>query len=66
MVEHTEGYEVKGLAYPGREANFDSNSQVPSGLHNGRTIFYVFGRYPRVRMETHIRCSTWSSATAIS
>ncbi len=46
MVNHAEGYEVKGLAYPGREANYDANSQVPSGLHNGRTIFYVFGRYP--------------------
>jgi hypothetical protein len=46
MVRFTEGYEVKGLAYPGRELNFDSNSQAPSGSHNGRTIFYVFGRYP--------------------
>src|SRR5437773_7650200 len=46
MVAFTEGFEVKGLAYPGREANYDSNSQVPSGCHNGRTIFYVFGRYP--------------------
>lgn len=46
MVRFTEGYEVKGLAYPGREVNYDCNSQVPSGSHNGRTIFYVFGRYP--------------------
>ena len=46
VVSFTEGYEVKGLAYPGREVNYDSNSQVPSGRHNGRTIFYVFGRYP--------------------
>src|SRR3990167_6530658 len=46
MVATTEGYEVKGLAYPGREANYDCNSQVPSGSHNGRTIFYIFGRYP--------------------
>jgi hypothetical protein len=46
MVAFTEGYEVKGLAYPGREANYDSNSQVPSGWHNGRSIYYVFGRYP--------------------
>ncbi len=27
--------------------NFDSNSQIPSGFHNGRTIYYVFGRYPK-------------------
>jgi hypothetical protein len=47
MVATAEGYELKGLAYPGRDASFDSNSQVPSGVHNGRTIFYVFGRYPK-------------------
>lgn len=46
LVEHTEGYEIKGLAWPGREKNYDSNSQVPTGHHNGRQIFYVFGRYP--------------------
>ena len=46
LVNYPEGYEVKGLAYPGREANYDSNSQVPSGYHNGRTIYYIFGRYP--------------------
>lgn len=46
LVEHTEGYEVKGLAWPGRERDYDSNSQVPTGQHNGRQIFYVFGRYP--------------------
>jgi len=46
LVEHTEGYEVKGLAWPGRERNYDSNSQAPTGYHNGRQIFYVFGRYP--------------------
>lgn len=47
MVSETEGYELKGLAYPGRDASFDSNSQVTTGFHNGRTIYYVFGRYPR-------------------
>ncbi|OHB70807.1 MAG: hypothetical protein A2V70_13690 [Planctomycetes bacterium RBG_13_63_9] len=47
MVAVTDGYELKALAYPGRDATFDSNSQVPSGLHNGRTVFYVFGRYPK-------------------
>jgi hypothetical protein len=44
LVAYTEGYEVKGLAYPGREVTYDCNSQVPSGYHNGRTIYYVFGR----------------------
>lgn len=47
MVATTDGFELKGLAYPGREASFDSNSQVPTGIHNGRTIYYVFGRYPK-------------------
>lgn len=46
LVEYAEGYEVKGLAWPGRERDYDSNSQVPTGLHNGRQIYYVFGRYP--------------------
>jgi len=46
LVEHAEGYEAKGLAWPGRERDYDSNSQVPTGYHNGRQIFYVFGRYP--------------------
>ncbi len=46
LVEFTEGYEIKGLAWPGRERDYDSNSQVPTGFHNGRQIYYVFGRYP--------------------
>jgi hypothetical protein len=47
MVAATDGFELKGLAYPGRDASFDSNSQVPTGVHNGRTIYYVFERYPK-------------------
>jgi hypothetical protein len=46
LVHHPEGYEVKGLQWPGREASYDSNSRVPTGKHNGRTIYYAFGRYP--------------------
>lgn len=46
LVHSPEGYELKGLAYPGREANYDSNSQVPCGEHNERNVYYVFGRYP--------------------
>ncbi|SUE44290.1 hypothetical protein [Roseomonas gilardii] len=46
MVHVAEGYELKGLAYPGRSADYDSNSQVPCGEHNGRNVYYVFGRYP--------------------
>ena len=47
LVRHPEGYEVKGLEWPGREADYDSNSQVPTGNHNGREVYYVFGRYPK-------------------
>jgi hypothetical protein len=46
MEESREGFEVKGLGWPGRQAGYDSNSRAPSGLHRGLTIFYVFGRYP--------------------
>ena len=47
MVRSTDGFELKRLAYPGRDASFDSNSQMPTGFHNSRTIYYVFGRYPK-------------------
>lgn len=47
LVNSAEGFELKGLAYPGRSANYDCNSQIPRGEHNGRQIFYVFGRYPK-------------------
>jgi hypothetical protein len=46
LVHYPEGYEVKGLKWPGREASYDSNSRIPTGIHNGRMIYYVFGRYP--------------------
>ncbi|HRW04472.1 MAG TPA: hypothetical protein P5121_05235 [Caldilineaceae bacterium] len=49
LVHHPDGYEIKGLAVPGRDKNYDSNSQIPTGLHHGRTIFYAFGRYPKDR-----------------
>jgi hypothetical protein len=53
LVKTPEGYEVKALAWPGRERDYDSNSQVPTGHHNGRTIFYVFGRYPADNGGSH-------------
>ena len=51
LVHSPVGYEVKGLAYPGREATYDANSQMPTGFHNGRTVYYVFGRYPKEAEE---------------
>lgn len=47
LVDYPEGYEVKGLESPGRIASYDSNSQVPTGKHRGRSIYYVFGLYPK-------------------
>ena len=47
LVKFAEGFELKGLAYPGREADYDCNSQAPCGEHNGRQVYYVFGRYPK-------------------
>lgn len=47
LVNEPVGFEVKGLAWPGRDADYDSNSQVPAGWHNNREIYYVFGRYPK-------------------
>lgn len=50
----SEGYEVKGLEYPGRYLNYDANSQAPTGAHGGwDPIFYVFGRYPKGAGETY-------------
>ncbi len=46
LVNEPLGYEIKGLGYPGREADYDCNSQIPHGVHRGRQILYVFGRYP--------------------
>jgi hypothetical protein len=46
IVNHPVGFEVKGLAYPGRENSYDGNSQIPKGSHNTRSIYYIFGRYP--------------------
>jgi hypothetical protein len=46
LVHSPEGFELKGLAWPGRERDYDCNSQVPTGMHNGRHVYYVFGRYP--------------------
>ncbi len=51
MVDSPLGFEIKGLQHPGRIANYDCNSQVPTGYHNGRHIYYVFGRYPKEPMD---------------
>lgn len=34
LVDYPIGFEIKGLGFPGREANYDCNSQVPRGLHH--------------------------------
>lgn len=59
LVGHAEGYELKGLACPGRDASFDCNSQPPCGEHGGRQIFYVFGRYPAKPHDSHYPYWIW-------
>ena len=59
LVGHAEGYEVKGLAYPGREADYDCNSQVPCGQHNGRKCVRVRTLSGRARWQHMPRC--WTS-----
>lgn len=44
ITDYPEGFELKGLAYPGRKT-FDSNSRYPQAKHRGRDIYYVFARY---------------------
>ena len=46
LNDHPCGFEVKGLSHPGRMTDFDCNSQLPLAEHNGRKVFYIFGRYP--------------------
>jgi hypothetical protein len=53
LVASPVGFELKGLEFPGRWADFDCNSQVCSGFHNGRSIYYVFGRYPKSKEKTY-------------
>jgi hypothetical protein len=48
-----EGFEVKSLAHPGRDASYDANSQPPCGVHDGRTVFYVVVRYPKEGRGTY-------------
>lgn len=47
LTGHASGYEVKGLAFPGREADFDCNSQLPLAKQGAHTVYYIFGRYPQ-------------------
>jgi len=64
LVATTDGFEVKGLAYPGREANYDCNSQVPSGNHNGGRSTMFSGVIRPSRTAIRIPFWTWWSATA--
>lgn len=45
-----ESYEVKGITVGSREGDFDSNSAMPSGRHDGREVLYVFGRYDSAQL----------------
>jgi hypothetical protein len=47
LTDTPDGFEVKSLRHPGRVETMDTNSQPPGGFHDGREIYYVFGRYLR-------------------
>jgi hypothetical protein len=47
LTDTLDGFEVKSLAHPGRIETMDTNSRPPGGFHDGREIYYVFGRYIR-------------------
>lgn len=47
LTSTAEGFEVKSLRHPGRIETMDTNSRPPGGFHDGREIYYVFGRYTR-------------------
>lgn len=59
IVQLAEGYEVKGLAYPGREVNYDCNSQVPTGTLTAGPSSTCSGGTPRNRMATSTRSWIW-------
>ena len=50
LVEFAEGYETKGLAWPGRESTYDCNSQVPTGPTTDVTFSMSSGATPRLKM----------------
>jgi hypothetical protein len=66
LVSAPEGYELKGLRYPGRDATYDSNSQLPRGEHTeGGSITSLAG-IRKNPMAIATLCSTSCSATAAS
>lgn len=50
IEETDESFEVKGITVGSREGDFDSNSAMPSGRHDGRDVLYVFGRYDNAQV----------------
>jgi hypothetical protein len=45
IVGLDEAYEVKGITSGSRERDFDCNSTLPEGVHQGHQMLYLFGRY---------------------
>ena len=45
ILGSSEAYEVKGITVGSRENDFDGNSALPSGEHDGLNVLYLFGRY---------------------
>jgi hypothetical protein len=66
MVEHTEGYELKGLAYPGGMPRSTATVRFQQACTTvGRFIMSSAG-IRRSLMATPIQSSIWLSAMAIS
>lgn len=58
MVRFTEGYEVKGLSYPGREANYDSNRFLPATTTGAPSSISSVAIH-RGPTATRTRCWIW-------
>jgi hypothetical protein len=60
-----EGFEVKSLAHPGRDASYDANSQPPAASTTGASCS-TSSCVTQRRVAAPTGCTTWSSATETS
>lgn len=66
LVASTDGFEVKGLAYPGREATTTATAKFRLAATTGAPFSTSSVATQPNRTATSIRCSTWWSLTATS
>ena len=65
FVRHPEGYELKALAYPGREADYDCNSQLPRVSTMGGKSSMSSDAIRITPMATATRSLIWWYVTAV-